>query len=788
MRPMAADDLPRAPSKSLQPRAHLFLNRFSTGFMSNQIKCFYEFGPFRIDTVNRQLLRDGELVPLKAKAVETLLALIEHNGEVVEKDDLMKWLWPDSFVEEANLTQNIYMLRKALGESGYIETVPRRGYKFAAEVKEWEEIPSDLIVIKEKTTARVSYEEETDDSFEAEPKRLSLEAKDYQALTGIERVGAQAVLQLPQVESTARPHGRRKVWLAAAFVAGLILIGIIAFRLYSSSLPFEKVKLTRFTTTGKAVKAAISPDGKYLAYVLSDAGQQSIWLRQIATGKDLQLVSPLRTDFDGLTFSHDGSYVYYVSQEMNHLGVLFQVPSLGGTPTKLAEDVDSPVTLSPDDKRLAFIRFSPTDRSIIIANTDGTEEKRLASTSQGASFRIGVTVSPPAFIPPAWSPDGKTIACPVMITDGEGEYQSIWGFPTDGGAGRPLAFERWQSVGRMDWLADGSGLLTIAAELGANSTQQIWYISYPKGAARRVTNDLSDYRDLSLTTDAKTLIAVQSKRRANIQVAQSSDMAHPRQLTNTNYDGLGGISWTPDGKLVYTLQAGGEQNLWLTGLDSGEPKQLTAHAGLNRQPVVSPDGRYIVFVSNRTGRYHLWRIDADGKHPQELTHGAEDGEPDFSLDSQSVIYRSMVSGTAYLFRVAITGGEPVRLTDKTSGLPAVSPDGKLIAFYYRTAPAAKNQIAIMPIAGGEPKLICDLPAHYGQLHWMPDGSAIAFADRQSEQGNIWSQPLDGGPAKQLTYWRPDPIFSFNWSRDGRWLAYADGALTSDVILISDTGR
>src|SRR5215217_5254463 len=129
--------------------------------MSKQIKYFYEFGQFRIDTVNRRLLRDGELVPLKAKAVETLLVLVQHCGEVVEKDDLMKLLWPDSFVEEANLTQNIYMLRKALGDGGYIETVPRRGYRFAAEVKEWEEAPSDLLVIKEKSRTFFSYEEES---------------------------------------------------------------------------------------------------------------------------------------------------------------------------------------------------------------------------------------------------------------------------------------------------------------------------------------------------------------------------------------------------------------------------------------------------------------------------------------------------------------------------------------------------------------------------------------------------------------------------------------------------
>src|SRR6266511_3419701 len=114
--------------------------------MSKQNKRVFEFRPFTIDTVNRQLLRDGEVVPLKAKAVDTLLLLIENHGDVVEKDDLMQALWPDSFVEEANLTQNIYTLRKALGEGDYIETIPRRGYRFVAPVREKDGAPPDVIV------------------------------------------------------------------------------------------------------------------------------------------------------------------------------------------------------------------------------------------------------------------------------------------------------------------------------------------------------------------------------------------------------------------------------------------------------------------------------------------------------------------------------------------------------------------------------------------------------------------------------------------------------------------
>ena len=127
--------------------------------MSKPLKRFYEFGPFRIDTVNRCLLEHGQPVPLKQKAIETLLVLVEHKGEVLEKEALMQRLWPESFVEEANLTQNIYLLRKALGADDYIETIPRRGYRFTAEVREWEEGTPDLI-LKERTRARILINEE----------------------------------------------------------------------------------------------------------------------------------------------------------------------------------------------------------------------------------------------------------------------------------------------------------------------------------------------------------------------------------------------------------------------------------------------------------------------------------------------------------------------------------------------------------------------------------------------------------------------------------------------------
>jgi len=729
--------------------------------MTKENRHFYEFGPFRIDTRNRQLLRESELVPLKAKAVDTLLLLIESRGDVVEKDEMMGRLWPDSFVEEANLTQNIYTLRKALG-GDYIQTVPRRGYRFVAEVKEADDT-TDLIVIKERTRTSVSYEEE----FDPDERVLPANAAPAALLS----------------QTVNPPAAKSRIRTAAIVIAAAAIVVVLVggtWWLLRRAAPFATVKLSKFTTTGKAVKVAISPDGKYVAYVLNDAGQQSVWLRQMATNKELQIVPPERTDIYGLTFTRDGNYLFYVSQRQNLLAMLYQVPSLGGVPDKLLEDVDSPVTFSPDGKQMAFIRFSPGNAAIVIANIDGSGERTLVNTRTGDALRIG----PNGVLPLSWSPDGEIIAAPVSINSTQWD-QTVYGFRVKDGGGVQLTTNHWPALGRIEWDPNGKGIFATIIEAEVTSDQQVWFVPYPRGEARRITNDLLDYRDLSVAADARTRVTIQSEKKANLWIAAASDLDRPTQLTSTSYDGLNGVAWTPDRKVVYTSQINGEQNLWITEPNVAA-KQLTAHAGFSEQPVVSPDGRYIVFLSNRNDQEHLWRIDIDGKHPMQLTHGIGDQQPTFTADGRAVIFRS--GSPASLYRVSIDGGEPVRLTQRGGFDPNVSPDGKTIGCGYRPQPASKNQVSVLGIEGGEPKMICDWPAQFGRIRWMPDGNAIAYAPRQGGVGNIWIQPITGGPAAQLTHWNANPIFWFDWSRDGKWLAYASGSLTSDVILISDAGN
>jgi Tol biopolymer transport system component/DNA-binding winged helix-turn-helix (wHTH) protein len=759
--------------------------------MSQPIKHFYEFGPFRIDTANRLLLCNGEPVAVKAKAVETLLLLVQRNGEVVGKDELMNQLWPDSFVEEANLTQTIYMLRKALGEGRYIETIPRRGYRFVAQVKDWEEASGDVFMIREQTSTSLSFEEESDGAM-AEPF-TDIEVRPPAEI--IREVQIPATLQQVRAQSRVNAQPRlasqvgSKRRLVVSILAGMLLISTIiiaaiAFWPRRAKAPFTNISLAMFTTTGNVIKAAISPDGKYLAHVVDESGQKSIWLRQVATGKDIQVIAPSRVEwFYGLTFSHDGNYLYYVNQEMNHVGMLYRVPSLGGTPSSLLEDVDSPVTLSPDDKRLAFIRHSRPEGRLMIANVDGSGEQKLTASTPETPFQIGPTWQ----VPPAWSPDGRTIACAVAVTSRAGQSQAIWGFEVAGGAGRPLAAERWQTVGRMEWLANGSGLLITAATDEANPAQQVWFVGTSNSSSRRITNDLNDYRDVSLTADAKTLVAVTTERKANIRIAPAADVDQSSQLTFTNYDGTYGLSWTPDDKLVYTVQAGGEQNLWLTDLSRNPPVQLTSHAGFNQRPNVSTDGRYVVFMSNRSGSQHLWRIDTDGRHPLELTHGESDGEPSISPDGKWIVYDARNRQGHELLQIGIDGGEPVHISDAIISSPIFSPDGKWLALFYRAEPASPNKIALMPFPAGPVRVLTDLPAHYGGFVWTTDGQGLAYSAKQGG-GNIWIQPVDGSAARQLTHEKTSPIVAFQWSRDGRRLAFASGIQISDVVLISDLGR
>jgi len=593
---------------------------------------------------------------------------------------------------------------------------------------------------------------------------------------------------------------RRSVAIALAalvvLIAGmaLVLSKFVGQNRVGSTAPFQIGKVDRLTNIGKALDAAISPDGKLVVYVLADAGQQSLWVRDVATNSNVQIVPPAEILYRGLTFSPDGNYVFYVRAEKNDpwlMGALYQVPKLGGTSKKLLADVNSPVTLSPDGRRLAFVRYASEEDALIVANADGTGEQTLATLRSPEAFSAGGSTWSVAHGAPSWSPDGTVIACPATVKDAResrGRRTTVVEVRVADGTIKAITSEKLGRIEKVTWLHDGNGLLMISDKAASGSfNRQIWHLSYPGGEAQSITHDLNDYGDVSLTAESNTLVAVQDDPSSNVWVTvPSQGAANARQVTNGKLDGYCGLSWTPDGRIVYASRKIRDADLWVMNADGGNPKQLTDDVYLDRLPSVTPDGRYIVFDSWRSqdGVAHIWRMDIDGGNLKQLTHGSgDDVVPHCSPDGKWVVYGSANS----IWKVSIDGGQPIQLTDKLTARPTISPDGKLIACTYRQDRNAPWRIAVFPSEGGQPVKIFDTPvpiSYWPVLRWTADGRAILYVDEHNGVGNIWSQPFDGGKPVQVTDFKSDFIDTFDLSRDGRQLVIARGSLISDIVMMS----
>lgn len=542
--------------------------------------------------------------------------------------------------------------------------------------------------------------------------------------------------------------------------------------------PFQAMKIMRLTNAGKASEAAISRDGKYVVHVGEESGKQNLWVRQVATTSDVQIVPPAKVNYLGLTFSNDGNYIYYVEETSSTERVLYQVPVLGGVPRKVLVDIRTPITFSPDGKKFAFVRVSPNEEEgfLMIANADGSGEQKLASRGGYHWF---------SYSGPAWSPDGKVIASGA----GSPQGMTVVAVGVEDGEQREVTSRKWFNVETVAWLSDGSGLVLNAADRGTIS-KQIWQLSYPGGEARKITNDLNDYHKISLAADSGTLITVGEETFSNIWITPMGDAGDAKQITTSRSDGRYGLSWTPDKRIVYVSDAGGNLDIWITDQDGRNQTQLTTDPQTDRRPSVSPDGRYIVFVSDRAGSTNIWRMDMDGNNPKQLTHGTADYNPYCSSDSQWVVFSSYTgTGKQVVFKVTIDGGDPIQLTDELSPEPSVSPDGKLIAcLYLDEKPNSRWRIMVVPFEGGRPVKTLDISptvSPWKEVRWAADGRALTYIDTRSGVSNIWSQALVGGPPKQLTNFKTEQLHHFDLSRDGKQLALARGTVVSDVVLISE---
>ena len=741
--------------------------------MREQNHFIYEFGPFHLDATRRVLLKEGKPLKLFPKEFDTLLALVEHNGEVLNKDDLMRQVWQDAIVEESNLTTNISHLRKLLGENRgsheYIVTVPGRGYRFVAGVK----LAVDEVIVRDRTSVTIEEEE-------------------------VESV-------LPAV--TTRRHSYRLPSTKFLIAAAAVVLAIAGFGLYrltrpdrvksSAAVPFGEINFTRLTNSGRATLAAMSPDGRYIVHVSKDAQGESLWLKQVLTQSNVQIAPPAAISYWGLTFSPDGEYIYCVTAESNKGDTtLSMIPVLGGAPRRLPVGPHGPVSFSPDGNRFAFIEGRRDVFHLYVADKYGGQPRVIASRKAPEKF-IDIAVGP------AWSPDGNEIACAVRKYDADGHFDSVVAILLKDGSERPLTSQRWSAVGQLAWLPEDTGLIMSARE-SPSTPFQIWQLSVSGGDIRRVTNDLNDYRGISYNAAASSLLAVQTNITSGVWMMRSVDLTNERiaRASSTKSQvafaegsavqiasetgGLYDMAWTPDGRIVYVSHAANGSSVWVWDRNGTSPRQLTVDTRNTHGLAVSPDGRYLVLSSDRGGTFNLWRVEMSGGEMVQLTNG-EDVSPRFWPDGRWVVFQRGFPTGARIWRVPLGGGEAAPLTQTRAQKPDVSPDGKLIAYHTLDSELEGSQwmFGVMSFDGGPMINKFSFPATVvdRMVRWVPGGWGLSYIDTSAGVSNLWVQPISGEQPWQLSNFKSERIHSFEWSPDGRWLAIVRGSETSDVVLI-----
>ena len=589
----------------------------------------------------------------------------------------------------------------------------------------------------------------------------------------------------PSSSSVVAAAKQHKVGLGIGAVIALLLVaaagyGIYALLVRNRPAPFQNFTVSKATETGKATRVALSPDGKYLLYVMTDGGQQSLWLENIPTNSTTQVVAPATVYYIGLRFSPDGNYLYFLRSEANGnvLHFLYRAPVLGGTPEKLVTDIDSNISFSPDGQRFAYmLANNPIQGQVrlIVRTIAGGEEKTLLTVPLNELQIDNV----------AWSPDGRTMVVPLSLPNGAlGGLDAI-----DAETGKRNAFLISKQMFFMKpvWLPDGSGLVALGQMFGSNQNQ-IVTVAYPSGKVTPVTRDTNSYIDLSVAGDGRTIatVAQQSLDKTYVMPADG-DSTQAREFPIEGFPPYS-VSWMPDGQLLLSTP---EPALALLNPGTGAVTPLLRQVRFPGNARSCPDG-HIVFMAGAEKKIeaHIFRADADGGNVQELTHGKLDQVPVCSADSRTVLYQD---ADTRLEKVAIEGGPSQTLPKYPDfNQPIASPDGKLAGMITFRLGQNKEDLALVPMDFSQPIRFLSFERPRSQytafINFSNDGAGIIYPVREGQADNLWLQPLNGSPGRQLTHFQSEFIQDFSYSRDGKQLALIRGHRQADVVLMRDAGK
>jgi serine/threonine protein kinase/Tol biopolymer transport system component len=586
-----------------------------------------------------------------------------------------------------------------------------------------------------------------------------------------------------QKSAVVAAAGRHKLGTGAFTVVGVVILLAAGYGVYSlmarkHARAFENFSVSKVTETGDAVDAQLSPDGKYILSLVRDKankGLASLSLRNVPTNSMTQVEPPAEVWYNGLRFSPDGNYFYFVRSDPGNsfLKYLYRAPLLGGTPEKLAADVDSNVTFSPDGRKLAFIRDDnpePGKFQLIVRSVDTGGETVLASGPINQELYN-----------PAWSPDGKTIMCNVF-QPGEADSGLM---EVDASTGKQRLFLSSDDFLALPaWMPDGSGLLVLDSDQASNyARSQIAFVSYPEGKLNPITRDTNNYFDLSVASSGQELATVLSEERWNLFVMPAaSEGSDARMVHSANP--FTSFTWTHDGRLIYDKDS---TLNWVNSDSAAKGVVAPEPDATSGDPWECPNGRYTLFDRRlRTGKggRTVWRADADGGNLKQLSNGKRDYYPVCSPDGQWVYYVDGI--TEQIMRVPIDGGSAQKVADLPFGETFdISPDGSTIAFAtVDHAAGHEGKLALVATDTGKVRQSIKFErGPGGVIRFSRDGKAMVYTIHENGVENLWRQPLDGSPGKQITSFASERILDFHWSFDGSKLAMVRGHDDSDVVLI-----
>jgi len=713
--------------------------------MSNDINKIYAFDEFVINLRERNLWRGDELLPLPPKVFDTLAALVENAGETLSKDEILQRVWPDSFVEESNLSQNIYLLRQTFGkERDYIRTVPRRGYKFIAEVRPVETTAAADPPSPGRTVGKSRY---------------AIAAAVAVVLTAAAAIFGITYIVPAEAEETA----------AAAYAPA-------------------SIKLSKLTDSGTAFFPALSPAGDFIAYVERGA-PTSVHLMDVATGRDVVIPIEGGPRPGTVEFASEGKRIIYRASGMLRAGLpLYQVSYFGGVPREITDNVWGKFSISADGTEAALFRVD------VGLNRERVAILDIETGNETSIFEVSVPDHLFLYAAPVFSPDGKKIA---FVKRPAGDTRSvITVFDRDTGKAADIA-TRLEKIFNIVWHPNGQGIFAISKE--GEKGRQIWHVRTADAGLTRVTNDLNSYDGLSISRDGTKIVTQQRDFSSNIWVFPGGSAADGKAVTSGRYGhfGVSDLEFATEGRIIFEGRTSVDKDLVASTIDGGVRTQLTENSGIvNTGITATTDGRYVYITSNRSGTPAIWRLTQDGREAFQITDPKNEAHwyPALAHNESALFYVARTPKGSVIRRRALDSAAEQVIFEQQGVSPTTfleaSPDGRYLAFVYKAEDEVADsdeplnypvKIGILELAGGGLNAFT-IRAAKPRIRWTNGGRTFDYIRGSAIFRQTTADP-DAVPQKIFEL-PGERIFNFDWSFSGTDLVVARGGQVSDLVMIS----